>query len=158
MLVPRPGYLADARATCDDASALLIADEIQSGLARPGELLALDHEGVRADLYILARRWAGGSCRSRLSSGGGQCSGCRSPASTDRLSGGNPLACAVGRAVIALLATGELQSRSQQLGAHLHARLHTLLNRGVAQITGRGLWAACTLRPVDRPDAAQRKR
>jgi ornithine--oxo-acid transaminase len=63
--------------------------------------------------------------------------------------GWQPSACAVGRAVIALLATGELQSRSQQLGAHLHARLHTLLDRGVAQITGRGLWAACTLRPVD---------
>lgn len=60
MLVPRPGYLADARATCDDASALLIADEIQSGLARPGELLALDHEGVRADLYTLGKALGGG--------------------------------------------------------------------------------------------------
>ncbi len=50
VLVPPPGYLAGARAACDDADALLIADEIQSGLARTGELLALDHDGVRADL------------------------------------------------------------------------------------------------------------
>ena len=53
VLVPPPGYLAGARAACDDAAALLIADEIQSGLGRVGELLALDHEGVRADLYTL---------------------------------------------------------------------------------------------------------
>ncbi|MDQ4103031.1 MAG: aminotransferase class III-fold pyridoxal phosphate-dependent enzyme, partial [Actinomycetota bacterium] len=53
VLVPPPGYLAGARSVCDDAGALLIADEIQSGLARTGELLALDHDGVRADLYTL---------------------------------------------------------------------------------------------------------
>jgi len=55
--------------------------------------------------------------------------------------GGNPLACAVGRAVVALLATGEFQARSRELGTHLHARLGKLVGQGVARVTGRGLWA-----------------
>jgi ornithine--oxo-acid transaminase len=85
VLVPPPGYLAGVRAACDDAGALLIADEIQSGLARTGELLALDHEGIRADLYTLGKALGGGSCRSQLSSGDARHSQCCGPASTDRL-------------------------------------------------------------------------
>jgi ornithine--oxo-acid transaminase len=61
--------------------------------------------------------------------------------------GSNPLACAVGRAVIALLASGDFQSRSQQLGAHLHARLQTLPEHRAAQVTGRGLWAGVHIAP-----------
>ena len=55
--------------------------------------------------------------------------------------GGNPLACAVGREVIAMLATGEYQDRSAKLGAHLHGRLATLPGSVVREVRGRGLWA-----------------
>ncbi len=61
--------------------------------------------------------------------------------------GGNPLACAVGRAVITLLASGEFQSRSRELGVHLHTRLRTLIGHGVARVTGRGLWAGVHIAP-----------
>ena len=61
--------------------------------------------------------------------------------------GGNPLACAIGRAVIALLATGEMQARATDLGAHLHARLGELVGHGVAEVRGRGLWAGVQLSP-----------
>ena len=67
----------------------------------------------------------------------------------------NPLACAVGRAVIALLASGHFQSRSQQLGAHLHARLQTLPEHGAAQVTGRGLWAGVHTRWAHRTRFAE---
>jgi ornithine--oxo-acid transaminase len=59
--------------------------------------------------------------------------------------GGNPLACAIGREVIAMLRTGEYQDRSARLGAHLHARLRELLGHGVTSIRGRGLWAGLDL-------------
>ncbi|MGH3941860.1 MAG: ornithine--oxo-acid transaminase [Pseudonocardiaceae bacterium] len=147
VLVPPPGYLARVRAACDDAGALLIADEIQSGLARTGELLALDHEGVRADLYILGKALGGGILPVSAVVGSRVVLGVLRPGEHGSTFGGNPLACAVGRAVIALLATGEFQRRSRELGAHLHARLGDLVGRGVAKVTGRGLWAGVQIAP-----------
>jgi ornithine--oxo-acid transaminase len=147
VLVPPPGYLAGARAFCDDAGALLIADEIQSGLGRTGQVLALDHEGVRADLYILGKALGGGILPVSAVVGRRAVLGVLRPGEHGSTFGGNPLACAVGRAVITLLASGEFQSRAQDLGAHLHRRLHTLLGQGVAEITGRGLWAGVHLAP-----------
>ncbi len=147
VLVPPLGYLAGARAACDDAGTLLIADEIQSGLARTGDLLALDHDGVRADLYTLGKALGGGILPVSAVVGRRAVLGVLRPGEHGSTFGGNPLACAVGRAVIALLATGEFQSRSQTLGAHLHTRLKTLVGHGVEQITGRGLWAGVHIAP-----------
>ncbi len=141
VVVPPPGYLAGVRAACDDAGTLLIADEIQSGLARTGDLLALDHEGIRADLYTLGKALGGGIMPVSAVVGRRAVLGVLRPGEHGSTFGGNPLACAVGRAVIALLATGEFQDRSRELGTHLHARLGELVGRGVTQVTGRGLWA-----------------
>jgi ornithine--oxo-acid transaminase len=147
VLVPPPSYLAGARAACDDAGALLIADEIQSGLARTGELLALDHDDVRADLYTLGKALGGGILPVSAVVGRRAVLGVLRPGEHGSTFGGNPLACAVGRAVIALLASGEFQSRSRELGAHLHTRLRALVGHGVAQVTGRGLWAGVHITP-----------
>ena len=141
VLVPPPGYLAAVRAACDDARVLLIADEIQSGLARTGEVLALDHEGVRADLYTLGKALGGGILPVSAVVGSRAVLGVLRPGEHGSTFGGNPLACAVGLAVIALLTTGEFQARSRELGTHLHNRLAKLIGHGVAQVTGRGLWA-----------------
>jgi ornithine--oxo-acid transaminase len=145
VLVPPPGYLAGARAACDDAGALLIADEIQSGLARTGELLALNHDGVRADLYTLGKALGGGILPVSAVVGRRAVLEVLHPGEHGSTFGGNPLACAVGRAVIALLATGEFQARSRKLGEHLHTRLRALTGHGVTQVTGRGLWAGVHL-------------
>jgi ornithine--oxo-acid transaminase len=147
VLVPPPGYLAGVRAACDDAGALLIADEIQSGLARTGELLALDHDGVRADLYTVGKALGGGILPVSAVVGRRAVLGVLRPGEHGSTFGGNPLACAVGLAVIALLATGEFQARSRELGTHLHTRLATLIGHGVVQVTGRGLWAGVHIAP-----------
>ncbi len=147
VLVPPPGYLAGVRAACDDARALLIADEIQSGLARTGDLLALDHAGVRADLYTLGKALGGGILPVSAVVGQRAVLGVLRPGEHGSTFGGNPLACAVGRAVIALLAGGEFQARSRELGAHLHTRLRTLVGHGITQVTGRGLWAGVHISP-----------
>ncbi|MDQ5855198.1 MAG: ornithine--oxo-acid transaminase [Actinomycetota bacterium] len=141
VLVPPPGYLAAVRAACDDAGMLLIADEVQSGLARTGELLALDHEGVRADLYTLGKALGGGIVPVSAVVGRRAVLGLLRPGEHGSTFGGNPLACAVGLAVVALLATGEFQARSRELGSHLHDRLAELIGHGVTRVTGRGLWA-----------------
>lgn len=147
VLVPPPGYLPAVRRICDEAGALLIADEIQSGLARTGDVLALDHEGVRADLYTLGKALGGGIVPVSAVVGSRAVLGVLRPGQHGSTFGGNPMACAVGRAVVRLLGTGEYQARSRELGAHLHARLGELVGRGIAQVRGRGLWAGIDVAP-----------
>ncbi|MEJ2852995.1 MULTISPECIES: ornithine--oxo-acid transaminase [unclassified Saccharothrix] len=147
VVVPPAGYLAGIRRLCDERDVLLIADEIQSGLGRTGELFALDHEGVRADLYTLGKALGGGIMPVSAVVGSRAVLGVLRPGEHGSTFGGNPLACAVGRAVVRLLATGEFQERSRELGAHLHARLGELVGRGVAEVRGRGLWAGVEIAP-----------
>ena len=147
VVVPPEGYLAGVRALCDEHGVLLIADEIQSGLGRTGSTLALDQEGVRADLYTLGKALGGGIMPVSAVVGRRDVLGVLRPGQHGSTFGGNPLACAIGRAVIALLRTGEMQARSADLGAHLHARLGSLVGRGLAEVRGRGLWAGAELAP-----------
>jgi ornithine--oxo-acid transaminase len=147
VIVPPVGYLADVRRLCDEHGVLLIADEIQSGLGRTGPVLALEYEGVRADLYTLGKALGGGIVPVSAVVGSRAVLGVLRPGEHGSTFGGNPLACAVGRAVIRLLATGEVQSRTAELGAHLHARLGSLVGSGVAEVRGRGLWAGVEISP-----------
>jgi len=147
VLVPPPGYLADVRRLCDEHNVLFIADEIQSGLGRTGAVLALDHEGVRADLYTLGKALGGGIMPVSAVVGSKAVLGVLQPGQHGSTFGGNPLACAIGRAVIRLLSTGEMQARATELGAQLHARLSALIGHGVADVRGRGLWAGVQLSP-----------
>jgi ornithine--oxo-acid transaminase len=125
----------------------MIADEIQSGLGRTGELLALDHDGVRADLYTLGKALGGGIMPVSAVVGNRSVLGVLKPGEHGSTFGGNPLACAVGRAVVKLLATGEYQERSRELGGYLHAQLGELIGHGVAEVRGRGLWAGVEIAP-----------
>ncbi|SDP17428.1 ornithine--oxo-acid transaminase [Nakamurella panacisegetis] len=147
VLVPPPGYLAEVRRLCDEHNVLFIADEIQSGLGRTGALLALDHEGVRADLYTLGKALGGGIMPVSAVVGKKSVLGVLQPGQHGSTFGGNPLACAIGRAVIKLLSTGEMQARAAELGAHLHERLNAMVGHGVAEVRGRGLWAGVQLSP-----------
>lgn len=147
VIVPPDGYLAQARRLCDETGVLLIADEIQSGLARTGTLLALDHERVRADLYTLGKALGGGIVPLSAVVGRRDVLGVLKPGEHGSTFGGNPLACAVGLAVLALLRTGEFQRRSAELGAHLRSRLSALVGHGLAEVRGRGLWAGVDITP-----------
>ena len=154
VLVPPAGYLAEVRRLCDEHNVLFIADEIQSGLGRTGALLALDQENVRADLYTLGKALGGGIMPVSAVVGRSDVLGVLQPGQHGSTFGGNPLACAIGRAVIALLATGEMQARAADLGAHLHSRLGALVGHGVAEVRGRGLWAGVQLAPEVGPGRA----
>lgn len=139
VVVPPKGYLAEVRQLCDDSNTLFIADEVQSGLARAGVTLTLDHEGVQADLYTVGKALSGGTMPVSAVIGRADVIGVIKPGQHGSTFAGNPLACAIGRAVVRLLTTGEFQERSRELGAYLHERLGEL--ESVAEVSGRGLWA-----------------
>lgn len=148
VIVPPAGFWSDVRQACDDNDVLLIADEIQSGLARTGTLFALDHEDVRADLYTLGKALGGGIIPVSAVVGRRDVLGVLKPGQHGSTFGGYPVAAAVGHAVVDLLGTGEFQQRATELGEHLHRRLGELVGRGVAEVRGRGLWAGVDIDPA----------
>jgi len=141
VLVPPPGFLPGIRELCTRYGALMIADEIQSGLGRTGTTFACEHEDVVPDAYLLGKALGGGIVPVSAVVSTAEVLGVFKPGQHGSTFGGNPLACAVGREVIAMLATGEYQERSAKLGAHMHDRLSGLPRNVVSQVRGRGLWA-----------------
>ena len=148
VIVPPAGFFAGVRELCDDNDVLLVADEIQSGLARTGKLFALDHDDVRADLYTLGKALGGGIIPVSAVVGRADVLGVLKPGQHGSTFGGYPVACAVGRAVVELLQTGEFQERSHELGEHLHGRLSELVGKGLVTVRGRGLWAGIDIDPA----------
>lgn len=148
VIVPPPGYLAGVRALCTERNVLFLADEIQSGLGRAGTTFACDHEGVVPDAYLLGKALGGGIVPVSAMVADSEVLGVLRPGEHGSTFGGNPLACAVGSAVVALLRTGEFQERSHRLGERLHARLRELVGCGLVAVRGRGLWAGIDIDPA----------
>jgi ornithine--oxo-acid transaminase len=149
VVVPPPGFLAGARSLCTTAGALLIADEIQSGLGRVGHTFACEAEGVLPDAYLLGKALGGGIVPVSAMVSSVDVLGVLKPGQHGSTFGGNPLACAVAREVIAMLRTGEYQERSARLGTRMHAALGVLPESVVSSVTGRGLWAGVTFASLD---------
>jgi ornithine--oxo-acid transaminase len=156
VLVPPPGFLAGLRDMCSARGALMIADEIQSGLGRTGYTFACDHEDVVPDMYLLGKALGGGIVPVSAVVSGEEILGLFQPGQHGSTFGGNPLACAVGREVIAMLATGEYQERSAKLGTHMHDRLSALPRDIVREVRGRGLWAGIEFTAMSGREACER--
>ena len=142
--IPPGGYLAAIREKCDRVGALLILDEVQTGLGRTGKMFGCDHEGVSPDVMTLAKCLGGGvmpigaTCFTR--------NVCDSMFSENPLLhtstfGGNPLACAAGLAALDVIRDEGLVERSASIGAHLKSGLASLKDRNeiVSDVRGRGL-------------------
>jgi ornithine--oxo-acid transaminase len=149
--VPPSGFLTAVREICTEAGALMLADEIQSGLGRTGTTFAVEHENVVPDVYILGKALGGGIMPISAVVADEEVLGVFKPGQHGSTFGGNPLACAIAREVIAILKTGEFQERSRTLGAHLHERLGALPVERVREVRGRGLWAGVELNGKARP-------
>ena len=156
VIVPPPGYLAAVRQLCTSHGALMIADEIQSGLGRTGTTFACEHEDVIPDMYLLGKALGGGIVPVSAVVSSRDVLGVFRPGQHGSTFGGSPLACAVGREVIAMLATGEYQERSAKLGTLLHDRLSALPRDEVAQVRGRGLWAGVEFTRLGGREACER--
>jgi ornithine--oxo-acid transaminase len=147
IIVPPDDYLPRVRALCTERNVLMIADEIQAGLARTGKTFACDHWGVVPDVYLLGKALGGGIVPLSAVVADRDVLGVLHPGEHGSTFGGNPLAAAIGTTVVAMLARGEFQSRSTDLGQHLQRRLGDLIGRGVLAVRGRGLWAGVDLDP-----------
>ncbi|MBA3905301.1 MAG: ornithine--oxo-acid transaminase [Pseudonocardiales bacterium] len=147
VVVPPEGYLAGVREICDRHRVLFVADEVQSGLGRTGHLLATRAAGVDADVYLLGKALGGGILPLSAVVANADVLGVLQPGQHGSTFGGNPLACAVGRAVIRLLDEGDLLARARHLGEHLHGRLAGLVGQGIVAVRGAGLWAGVDIDP-----------
>jgi ornithine--oxo-acid transaminase len=148
IIVPPAGYLAAVREITARKNVLFIADEIQSGLGRTGATFECDRAGVTPDLYLLGKALGGGIVPVSAVVGNADILGVLKPGQHGSTFGGNPLAAAVGSAVVELLATGEFQERARMLGARLEAKLRPLLGRGVDEIRAAGLWVGIDIDPA----------
>ncbi|KGN30495.1 ornithine-oxoacid aminotransferase [Knoellia sinensis KCTC 19936] len=147
VVVPPEGFLRDLRALCSEQNVLMVADEIQSGLARTGTTFACDLEEVVPDMYILGKALGGGLYPVSAVAANTDVLGVITPGSHGSTFGGNPLAAAIGHEVCRLLATGEFQDRARRLGERLLAGLEPLVGHGLDEVRVRGLWAGLDVTP-----------
>ncbi|HEX2176405.1 MAG TPA: ornithine--oxo-acid transaminase [Nocardioidaceae bacterium] len=147
VIVPPAGYLADVRRLCTESHVLLVADEVQSGLGRTGTTFACELDGVVPDVYILGKALGGGILPVSAVVSTHDVLGVITPGSHGSTFGGNPLAAAVGHAVVRLLETGTYQERARTLGVQLQSRLQDLVGQGVRAVRTRGLWAGVDIDP-----------
>lgn len=148
IIVPPDDYLPRVRALCTERNVLMIADEIQAGLARTGRTFACDHWGVVPDVYLLGKALGGGVVPLSAVVANREVLGVLHPGEHGSTFGGNPLATAIGSTVVAMLRRGEYQSRSTELGSHLQVRLRDLIGHGVVAVRGMGLWAGTDIDPA----------
>lgn len=146
VIVPPKGYLREVRSSCDRHGVLMVADEIQSGLGRTGMTFACQHEDVVPDIYILGKALGGGIVPLSAVVAREEVLGLLTSGTHGSTFGGNPLACAIGLAVLDLIATGEYQQRATELGEHMLHRLRAQKLPAVREIRGAGLWAGIELR------------
>jgi acetylornithine/N-succinyldiaminopimelate aminotransferase len=144
-VVPAPaGYLKAARAACDAAGALLVLDEIQSGIGRTGEWFAHQREGVLPDVLTLAKGLGGGlpigACI-----GLGRCGSVLGKGDHGSTFGGNPIACAAALAVLDTIEKEGLLAHVTAVGEHLAAGIEGTGHPLIAGVRGSGLWLAIAL-------------
>ena len=123
VIVPPPGFLRRLRELCDRDGVLLVADEIQSGLGRTGHTFACEAEGVTPDVYVLGKALGGGIVPLSAVVTRWDVLDVIGPGEHGSTFGGNPLAAAIGREVVALLQPGDLQARAARLGTAAIDRL-----------------------------------
>ncbi|MEZ3180436.1 ornithine--oxo-acid transaminase [Streptomyces pimonensis] len=148
VIVPDDGYLAGVRELTRRAGCLFVADEIQSGLGRTGRTLAVEHESVVPDVVLLGKALGGGIVPVSAVVARREVLQVLRPGEHGSTFGGNPLAAAVGTAVVELLETGEFQRRAAELGGILREGLESLVGRGVVGFRSRGLWAGVDVDPA----------
>ncbi|WEO98815.1 ornithine--oxo-acid transaminase [Streptomyces sp. FXJ1.172] len=148
VVIPSPGYLTGVRELTRRKGCLFIADEIQSGLGRTGRTLAVEHEDVMPDVLLLGKALGGGIVPVSAVVARREVLGVLHPGEHGSTFGGNPLAAAVGTAVVGLLQTGEFQRRADELGGTLRDGLAELVGAGVVGFRARGLWAGVDIDPA----------
>ena len=125
--VPTEGYLAKAKALCEKYGVLFIADEVQTGVARTGELLAVNHENVQPDILILGKALSGGVYPVSAVFANDEIMNVIKPGQHGSTFGGNPLACAVAFAALEVVKDEKLAENAEKLGQLFRSEIKTRL-------------------------------
>lgn len=149
VLVPDDGYLSAAKALCKEANVLFIADEIQTGLARTGKMLACDHENVRPDILILGKALSAGMLPVSAVLADDEIMLTIKPGEHGSTYGGNPLACAVAISALQVLKEEKMAENAAIRGEQLRKGLAGLQSKHISLIRGKGLLNAIV---IDHPD------
>jgi len=153
VVVPDEGYLQKAAAYCMDANVLFIADEIQTGLCRTGQMLCCDHENVRADILILGKALSGGLLPVSAVLADDEVMLTIGPGEHGSTYGGNPLACKVAVEALSVLKEEKLAENAMKMGELLRKELRAIDSPYVSIVRGKGLLNAVVIEHPD-PEAA----
>ena len=153
VVVPDEGYLSNAYSLCKKANALFIADEIQTGLARTGKMLACDHEEVHADILILGKALSGGVLPVSAVLANDEIMLTIKPGEHGSTYGGNPLACAVAIAALDALKEENLADRADELGHYFREEIRNLNSPFIKRVRGKGLLNAIVIEHSDKEAA-----
>tara|TARA_B100000795_G_scaffold269365_1_gene258535 strand:+ start:4284 stop:5501 length:1218 start_codon:yes stop_codon:yes gene_type:complete len=145
VFVPKEGYLTKARALCDKNNVLFIADEVQSGIARTGKLLACDHEGVKPDVLILGKAMSGGVYPVSCVLANNNIMDVIQPGQHGSTYGGNPIACAVAMAALRVVEEENLSEKAENLGVILRKELNAIDSNIISIVRGKGLLNAIVI-------------
>jgi len=153
VVIPDDGYLKAVRDLCDKYNVLFIADEIQTGLARTGKMLACDHEHVKPDILILGKALSGGTLPISAVLANNEIMMQILPGEHGSTYGGNPLACAVAIKSLEVLKSEKMAENAEKMGERLRAGLANLHSPFVTTIRGKGLLNAIVIKH-EHPDAS----
>jgi ornithine--oxo-acid transaminase len=148
VVIPPAGFLPKVRRLCDKYKVALMCDEVQSGMCRTGKLLAQEHEGVRADITMLAKAIGGGVVPLSAVVTDQKFMQVLTPGTHGSTFGGNPLACAVGLEVLDVIREERILPHSVKVGRVMNAHLQNLAQEFpvIKAVRNRGMWGAIEVR------------
>ncbi|MCV6630567.1 MAG: ornithine--oxo-acid transaminase [Flavobacteriaceae bacterium] len=154
--VPSAGYLSAAKALCEKYNVLFIADEVQTGIARTGKLLAVDHEGVKPDVLILGKALSGGAYPVSAVLANDVVMDVIRPGNHGSTFGGNPVAAAVAIAALEVVEEEKLAENAERLGILFRDRLQAYVDKSelVSLVRGKGLLNAIVINDSEDSDTA----
>ncbi|KAG0198937.1 ornithine aminotransferase [Mortierella sp. GBA30] len=145
IMVPDNGYLTKVSALCKKHNVLLIADEIQTGLARTGKMLCIDHDNIKPDILLLGKALSGGVYPVSAVLANDDVMLCIKPGEHGSTYGGNPLGCAVAMAALEVIKEDNLVEKAADLGEKFRAAVSKIQSPALALTRGRGLLNAIVI-------------
>ena len=156
VVVPDAGYLEGVRNLCDKYNVLFIADEVQTGIARTGRMLATDYEDAKPDILILGKALSGGVFPVSAVFANDEVMLCIQPGEHGSTFGGNPLACAVAKAALEVVLEENLASNAEKLGAYFRDKMNEYILKSdlVSLVRGKGLLNAIVINDDEKSSTA----